>query len=224
MPTVADMIGGHSALPRVQGQAEWVRQRIGHLTASNMKRVIVFSHKNGWRRATAASREKLMFELVAERAKDAALDHLVTDAMQHGIDHEPDCLAAYERLKRVSVLPAEFILHPTIAFFGGTPDGLVGADGGVEGKCPATTTYVDWRVAKKIPEEHVPQIASYLCITGRQWWDLAAYDPRVKKGPNLTVWRYVPTEEDIEYVTEEATQFLRQVELVFHEYVETEIV
>ena len=212
---------GESALPQTQGRAEWVRQRIGCLTGSRMSSVLVYTNKGGFRRASSTVRDKYSIVLVAERMIDGALNHFVTDAMQHGIDHEPDAIAEYERTRHVKVLPSEFIQHPSIEHFGGTPDGLVGSDGGLETKAPTTVKYATWRLSSKPPEEHVPQIASYLSITGRRYWDLAAYDPRVKKGPRLTVWRYEPSGEDLEIVAEEARLFLQQVELIFRQVTET---
>jgi hypothetical protein len=213
MPDVYDMTGRNSS---------WLRSRIGHLTGSNMRNVVTYSHKSGWRRATDAKRMKLIKEIVAERMVDAAMDHVVTDAMQHGSDTEPEAADHYAYERKVRLLPAEFMLHPRIAFFGGTPDRLISHDGGLEIKCPATTTYVEWRMDKKVPEDHMPQIAAYLCITGRKWWDLAAYDPRIKKGPKMTVWRYEMPQEHREIVEEEARLFLDHVELVFQDVTEAQ--
>lgn len=219
MPMLVDMIG-EGALPHSQGHPNWVRARVGHLCGSELERVVKFS-KGEWSRASDKVRTRYMQEIVAERMEDAALNHYVTDAMRDGIDREPDAIAEYEKQRSVKVYQAEFILHPTIAYFGGTPDGLVGRDGGVEIKCPTTPVYVAWRQANRIPDEHVPQMLAYLMVTGRQWWDFAAFNPKIKHGPKMFMKRYVPVPEDLEFVAAEVTLFLQLTDRLFRQVTET---
>lgn len=162
-----------------------------------------------------------MQEIVAERITDTAMNHYVTDAMQHGVDTELQALMAYQAAqKHGDCRQSEFILHPSIEYFGGTPDGLVGPDGGVEIKCPTTPTFVSWKASGSVPGDHLPQMISYLLITGRKWWDFAAYDPRIKKGPKLYAKRYVPSVEDLAFVAGEAIEFLRLTDLLFRKVTE----
>lgn len=220
MPHLVDMIG-NGAMPQTQGHPNWVRQRCGYLTGSRLKDVIAYK-SGGWTQATDAVRTKYMRELVAERMTDSAISHYVTDAMQHGIDTELEALMAYQATQRTGECrQAEFMLHPSIEYFGGTPDGLVGAQGIVEIKCPATTTYVAWRASGSVPVEHMPQMAAYIMITGRSWCDFVAYDPRIKRGPKLYVKRYTPSIEDLAFVAGEAQEFLRQTDKLFRLVTET---
>lgn len=220
MPTLTEMVGVDSAMPQNQGNSSWLRQRIGYLTASNMKRVVVFSYASQWRLATDTVRTKYMQEIVAERMTDSAMDHYVTDAMQHGIDTELEALTAYEATNKVRIQTAEFILHPSIEYFGATPDGLVGHAGGVEVKCPTSPVYVAWRAANRIPEDHLPQIIANLLCTSRSWWDFYAFDPRIKHGPKGFQKRYAPSVEDLAWVASQAVEFLQATDRLFRRVTE----
>ena len=63
---------------------EQIRQRIGCLTASQMRRALDFTAKG----KSSADREAYKREMVAERLVGYAMDHYVSPAMQHGIVNE----------------------------------------------------------------------------------------------------------------------------------------
>jgi hypothetical protein len=200
-----------------QQSSAWVRQRIGWLTASRMKDVLA-TLKNG---QPAEARRKYATELVAERMIDGALDHFVSPAMQHGIDCEPEAAAAYEETTGNLLENCGFFPHPSIEFFGATPDRLLGADGLVEIKCPTTTTYVNWRAAGVVPEEHKPQMLAQIACTRRRFVDFVAFDPRVKvREQRIFIRRFEPTAEQIAAVEQAAVQFLAEVEAIFQQVTE----
>jgi predicted phage-related endonuclease len=201
-------------MPRLEAMPntpEWVAARRGCLTASRMKHAldILKSGKSG------ADRQRYLMELVAERMTGNAVDHFVTDAMQHGIDNEAPAVRTYELQTGIKCNIAWFYLHDTIDFFGASPDRLIGTDGLVEVKCPSTTKYIGWLRDGEIPEEHLPQILAQLAVTQRKWCDFVAYDPRVVLGPKLFVKRYEPTAEQLGAVEQGARTFLDEVDSLF---------
>jgi putative phage-type endonuclease len=197
-----------------QDDPQWVRARIGHLTASRMADAIAV-RKDG---KPSAARVKLLHDLLAERLVDAAVDHYVTPAMQWGLDNEADARLRYEADSGNLVERGGFVIHPRIPYFGATPDGLIDSDGLLEIKCPTTPTYVAWRTNGVVPEEHRPQLLAQLACTGRQWVDFVAFDPRIKAAPlQVFVRRFEPTAEEIIAIEEAACGFLAELETMFEQ-------
>ncbi len=189
------------------GTPNWFAARRGLLTASRMNDALAVL-KNG---KPSESRRKLMFELLAERMTGAAVDHYVTPAMQWGIDNQADAISAYEAETGELVGPEVFVLHPEIDWFGATPDGLVGADGLLEVKCPTTPKHLAWIVAGEVPDEHRLQMLTQIACTRRQWVDFVSFDPRVRK-PQLFIRRFEPDRAEVERIEAGAREFLAELE------------
>jgi hypothetical protein len=203
-----------------QDSKAWTAARVGHLTASRMKDVLAMSKTGG---KPLKAREDYLMELVSERMVGGAMDHYVTAAMQWGLDHEIEAKAAYGQVKNCDVDPAGFILHPSIEFFGASPDAFIGSDGLCEVKCPTTTKHISWLLAGVVPEEHKPQMIAQIACTGREWVDFVSFDPRVPARQRVFIRRFVPTADEIELVEQEAAKFLEEVEAVFMKVTTTEM-
>lgn len=193
-----------------QGTAAWVRERIGHLTASNMWKAMAYTKKG-----ESAERIKLKHQVLAERLADAAIDHPVTRDMEWGLMYEPDAKIAYEERTGATLLPSGFVRHRSIGFFGASPDGFIPPDGLVEFKCPRTETHVAWMLAGVVPEQHKPQMLAQMSCSGRRWCDFVSFDPRLPAAARLFIRRYEPAEEEIATVEDEAKKFLDEVEAMF---------
>ena len=189
------------------GTNQWHAARRGCLTASRMADAIAVL-KNG---KPSEARRKLMFDLLAERMSGVAVEHYVTPAMEWGIAHQADATAAYEAETGELVGPEVFVLHPSIDWFGATPDGIIGSDGLIEIKCPTTPKHLAWVMAGEVPDEHKPQMLAQLACTGRQWVDFVAFDPRVQKGPQLFIRRFQPERAEVERIEAGAREFLEEL-------------
>jgi putative phage-type endonuclease len=194
-----------------QRSGQWLRERLGCLTASRMADAMAIT-KAG---KASEARRKLMIELVAERMTDSVAERFVTAAMQWGLDTEAEAVAAYEAQSGMLTDETGFWLHPDIELFGATPDRLLGEDGLIEVKCPSTAKFIEWRLAGTVPEEHKPQMLAQLACTGRNFVEFVAYDPRVRYGSPLFVRRFEPTLEEVEHVEAVAREFLREVDEMF---------
>lgn len=195
-----------------QGSPAWVRERIGHLTASNMAKAMAFL-KNG---KESADRAKLKVEILAERMADAAVDHYVSADMQWGLDNEQAAKDAYAKIKSVELMPGGFVHHRTIPWFGASPDAFVGHDGLLETKCPRTETHVAYLLAGEVPDQYKPQMLAQLACTGRKWVDFVSFDPRITDPKRrLFLRRFEPTKEEIAEVEKAARQFLAEVEAMW---------
>ena len=114
---------------------EWFAARLGKVTASRVADVMART-KTGY----SASRENYMAQLVVERITGERAESYNNAAMQWGTDQEPFARAAYEAHTGQMVEEVAFVPHPMIDGAGASPDGLVGADGLCEIKCPNTST------------------------------------------------------------------------------------
>src|SRR5512146_2628834 len=99
-------------------KAAWLAERAGKLTASRMKDAMAFL-KNG---SPAEARTRYMHELLAERLTGDSVRHYVTDAMQRGLDHEDEMFDLFVEQTGRTIHRSRFYEHPSIQFFGCTPD------------------------------------------------------------------------------------------------------
>lgn len=189
--------------------AGWLRARAGKLTASRMATALNFK-KDG---TSSKERSDYMRELLAERMTGDSVRHFVTDAMQFGLDMEPEAKDAYQAETGTFIRSAGFYDHPRIENFGATPDGLLDGGGLIEIKVPTSQTFVAWLLAGVVPAEHKPQMLAQLACTGRRWCEFVAYNPRVKDlRRRLFIRRYEPTPDEITTIEAAAESFLAELD------------
>jgi putative phage-type endonuclease len=191
-----------------QGSDEWKTARLGHVSASCVADVMA-KGKSG----EAATRAKYKSKLIAERMTGQSQDSYSNAAMEWGVEQESFARMAYEVSRETFVDKTGFWKHPTIAWLGVSPDGLVGADGLVEIKCPNSSTHVDYLRANKVPADYYKQIQCQLWVTGRNWCDFISFDPRMKNERNkLFIVRTERDEELIAEMEQEVLKFLAEIE------------
>lgn len=189
-----------------QGSDEWIAMRLGKATASRISDVVAKTN-SGY----SASRTNYMAELVAERLTGTRGQTFTNEAMQWGTEKEPDALAAYEFLTNAEIERAAFVPHPKIGMSGASPDGLVGADGMVEVKCPNTATHIDTLLGQNVPGKYITQIMWQLACTGRQWCDFGSFDPRMPDSMRLFIRRVPRDDVMIADLEKEVVAFLAEV-------------
>ena len=167
-----------------QRSPEWFAARIGKVTGSRVADLMART-KTGF----GASRANYMAELICERLTGEQAERYVSAEMQRGTDLEPQARAAYSFLHDRSVEECGFMVHPAIADFGASPDGLIGADGLVELKCPNTATHIDYLLSGTVPGKYETQMQAQMACTGRTWCDFVSYDPRLPDAMQLFVRR-----------------------------------
>ena len=192
----------------VQGSAEWLDIRRGKITASRIADVLAVLKKGG----EGAARRNYRIEQIAERLSGRSEDHYVSPEMEWGTEFEPIARSAYEIATESMVDTVGFVLHPTFDFAGSSPDGLVGDDGGLELKCPKTTTHIKWLMDGGVPEEHQAQCLWNMICCERQWWDFMSYDPRMPEGRKIFIVRMNRDEARIAEIEAEVSKFNDEVE------------
>jgi hypothetical protein len=191
-----------------QGSEAWRQARAGKATASRIKDLTAQT-KSGW----SATRYNYMTQLVIERLLGKPNENgFVSWEMQQGIDREAAARVAYEFEHNVSVETCGFFDHPRIAMSGASPDGLVGAHGLVEFKCPLPNTHYETLAGASIDGGYIKQAQWGIACTGRVWCDWCSYNPDFPHGMRLFIKRVYRDDAMIASLETEVIKFLTEVD------------
>lgn len=147
-----------------QRSEEWHRLRCGKITASEFH--ILFG--NSW------GKHNLLMQKAFERMTGKLQGPRIwTEDIQRGIDLEPQAIALYEQIKNVKVQTVGFVEYNNTV--GSSPDGLIGTNGGFEGKCPKYENFYRKCEKKYIEPGHRTQCHVNMFVTDREWWDYMMY-------------------------------------------------
>ena len=183
----------------------WFEARLGRATASNFGKVLA-KIKTG----EAADRRNYRAQLVIERLTGNRQEGYSNAAMQWGTEQEPFARIAYMADRGMDVQEAGFIQHETL-MAGCSPDGLIGADGLIEIKCPVSATHIETLKTQHMPIEHMAQVQGQMWIAGRDWCDFVSYDPRMPDKLQMFVQRIPRDEQYIKALAFEIERFLEEV-------------
>lgn len=187
---------------------DWYAARLGKVTASSLYKVLAKT-KTGY----GADRGNYMTQLVLERVTNSKADSYMNASMQWGVDQEPFARAAYEAATGVMVDEIGFVPHPTIEMAGASPDGLVGADGMVEIKCPDSKTALEcWLSENPVEGKYFAQMQWQMRCADRAWCDYVVFDPRMPLKAQLFVKRVERDDAWLETTEAEVIKFLAEVD------------
>lgn len=163
-------------LDHEQGTEEWLAARRGKPSASMFSKIITMTGK------PSSSAQGYIDELVAE-VITGETEHFSNSHTERGTALEPEARESYEFITDNEVLECGFIVDPTFSY-GCSPDGLVTENGqsvgGLEIKCPAAKTQASyWRDPTLAVKKYWCQIQGCMWLTGRDWWDLFTYHPKM---------------------------------------------
>lgn len=190
-----------------QRTEQWFADRLGKVTASKVADLMAKT-KSGY----SASRDNYMAQLVVERITNTKADSYSNAAMDWGTTQEPFARAAYEAVTGFMVEEVGFVPHPTIAWAGASPDGLVEHDGLVEIKCPNTATMIDTLLTGKVPQKYFIQMQMQMVCTKRAWCDYVVFDPRMPVKAQLFIKRVPRDDAFIAEMEAEIVNFLAEVD------------
>lgn len=192
-----------------QRSAEWFAARLGCVTASRVKDVMA-SGRGG---APSATRKNYMMELLCERltGQSGGADLSRNAAVQRGVELEPFACMAYEADKGLMVVETGLVMHPTIAGFGASPDGLVGDDGVLEIKCPNTATHIATMQSERHDPQYEWQMLAQMACTGRAWADFVSYDDRLPEQLQYVCHRFERDFKRIREMEAEIRAFLEEL-------------
>ena len=189
-----------------QRSSEWFATRCGKVTASRVADILATT-KTG----VSASRQNYLIELAIQRVTGVVEQSYTNAAMQHGIAFEGQARAAYEVATNTFVDQIAFVDHPTIAWYGASPDGLINTDGMCEIKCMQPKGH--WEVIKsnEIPKNYWIQQQVQLSVTGRDWNDYVGFSPVMPERSKLFIKRTFRDDKFIAEMEDKVKQFLEEV-------------
>jgi len=190
-----------------QGDLAWLQLRLGKVTASRVADIMAKT-KTG----ASASRGNYMIQLALERVTGTVEQTFTSPAMQDGIDRELQARSLYEVTTGNFVSQLPFVEHPTIEWFGCSPDGLVDGNLGlIEIKCRNNANH--WEVIKtgEIPKNYWIQIQAQLFCLGYEWNDYVGFNPNFPEKSQLFIKRVYRDEAFISLMETEIKQFLEEV-------------
>ena len=189
-----------------QGSEEWLKIRLGKVTASGVADVLAKT-KSG----VSASRGNYLIKLAIQRVTGVVEESFTNDAMQWGKDNEAQARVAYEVASGNFVDQVAFVDHPTIAWFGASPDGLINQNGLVELKCPNSATHWSYIKDDGPPTKYYIQMQAQMACTGRSWCDFVSFDPRMPEKSKLFIKRIMREDDYIAEMEAEVKKFLDEV-------------
>lgn len=193
----------------VQRTYEWYAARCGRVTASQVWRIMERTRSG----QPTAERRSYMIELLTELDTGEVVSRPVTAAIAWGIETEAAALAAYEVATGEILEPGGWV---DAGDFGATPDAFTTFSPGlVEAKCPISTTVTRLRYFDlDIPAAWRWQMIAQIAATGREWCDLAIYDPRMVHADALIVRRIyrADVEDDIAAMRAAVREFLAEMQ------------
>jgi putative phage-type endonuclease len=190
-----------------QRSPEWFAARLGKVTASRIADADA-KIKTGY----GQSRQDYLDELVFERINGIPAPKYQNAYMIDGIEIEPEARAAYVFYNNVDVVEVGFVPHPTIIMAGASPDGLVGADGLIEIKCPTWKIHQKTLLTKKIPVTYIKQMQFQMACTGRAWCDYVSYNKLWRPDMQIKIIRIARDDKLIAELEHTARALLAEVD------------
>lgn len=162
---------------KTRGQGDnkfWKEERLLRLQASMFGRICTATDRTDF--------HKLAESLTQHKA-------ITSSAIKHGRKYEPVARDAYCRDKNVSVAESGIVVSMDVPYIGCSPDGLVGAGGIIEIKCPYTACDLppgpdtipylqrgeNGDLSLSQNHNYYYQVMGSLCCTTREWCDFVVW-------------------------------------------------
>lgn len=176
-----------------QHSLDWYRARLGNITGSCVGKIYGrgrgaefsktgYSYLNGVAGERMIPRDVINDDIFFTQYVDETSTS--SKAMRIGTEREGEARRLYSLLYDMEVTETGCTSHPAIPGFASSPDGLVGADGVLEIKCPSPGVFMEYLTSVKTPSdlrtynpEYFWQCVSHLMVTGRLWCDFIVYCP-----------------------------------------------
>ena len=153
-----------------QGSEAWHEIKLGKFTGTRFKDIVA--------KKTTAAYQNCIADVASEILTQNKEESYSSDAMQRGVDLEPEARKFYGDLTGIQVYEVGFI--EADEWVGVSPDGLIDDDGMIEIKCPIAKTLFKYMSDGRLPNEYKWQVQGQLWVTQRQYCDFMAYYPGLK--------------------------------------------
>lgn len=186
-----------------QGTPEWHEARLGIITMSRIKSLLVNGkHSTGFGADAFSYMHELIGEQLTGEPSDAFQGNRHTER-----GHELESAARELYTIQTGHEPREvgIILNHGVGY---SPDSLVGDNGLVEIKTKLPKFQVDLLLSGEIPKEHVAQLQGGLWVSEREWIDFVSYWP----GLPLFIKRAYRDEKMIQTIAERVEAFHEEMD------------
>lgn len=182
-----------------QGTNEWKKDRCGYISASRVHEMMA--------KGEGKSRQKYLCDLATERLTgEPRPDGFKSKRMDQGTELEPEARLLYE-ICYEEVNQCAFIKHPTIEWYGASPDGIIGKNGGLEIKNRDLTIHYDLLLNRKPPRTAYLQMQAQMSCCGLDWVHYASYNNTVPNNLRLVVVQVDRNQAEINVIEKYVKQF-----------------
>lgn len=173
-----------------QGSEEWLKARLGVITASEFDQIITPSGSK------SASADKYMGKLIAEHLTGEEQDSYCSSDMDRGTMLEPKARLFFEAIKGAKVDKVGMVFKDSDKNIACSPDGLlilsegnyinkkgieyVQIEKGLEIKCPKLANHISYVISDQMPKQYIPQVQGSIWTTGADGWWFMSYHPDYK--------------------------------------------
>lgn len=162
-----------------QGSDEWMKCRLGVISASRAKDLIA-TGRGG--KGVGEARNTYRRQLVAEVATGQQKDQVRSKPTEWGHEHEDTAreIFAFDMGLKVETIP--FVYGDNSMRYGCSPDGLADDKSGLEIKNPFdTVNFLNFILDGEADPKYLCQCQFSMFVTGLPYWHLAMYDGRMRK-------------------------------------------
>lgn len=157
-----------------QGSIEWMQARVGRPTASRFDAVMTPAKLK-------AAKTNYHSELVAEYILQQPIEWGSNAWTIRGTDEEKDGRRYYSLREDVDVEQVGLILSDD-GLVAGSPDGMVGNDGGLEIKVFGAIKHMQHVLGRDA--DPIGQVQGLIRLAEREWWDILYYNSELPKRIN----------------------------------------
>lgn len=195
-----------------QNTDEWFALRVGKVTTSKFG---VFMANYG--KSFGEPAKKYAFKLAKEQVTGEKLDELNYSSknMENGHLYEPIAREEYENKTFETVLNGGFCEHSNLKNVGGSPDGLVGNNGGIEIKSVIDWTHRNTLKRNSFDPSYKWQLLGNMWLCDLEWIDFISYGITYTKEKQLFVHRLLKEDftKEFEMIDNRLKEFLDLIEL-----------
>lgn len=155
-----------------QGGDDWLRVRMGIVTASEFKTIIGVK-KDAREKVT---RDTYMRKLAGELLTGEPMATFQNADMERGKIIEDEARDMYAFMTDTELQRVGFISNYDA---GCSPDSLIGTDGGLEIKSALAHIQIERLLRGELPSEHRAQVQGNIWIAEREYWDFVSYCPKL---------------------------------------------
>ena len=170
---MANLFGGDCEMKThecEQGSDIWLSEKLGVITGT---RALQLMSSNITRRTLLA---EIISELLTSERKSDKKSFSGTPAMKRGLNIEDEAASYYGIMHDCIVTDRMAYIESDISpLFAASPDGLIGSDGGYEGKRLDKENHIKLLLGQAPEKKYIKQCEWNIFITGRKWWILNYY-------------------------------------------------